>query len=42
MNSKSIDKLLIPIPPIEEQQRIVDKIEQLLPLCDDIEQLVNE
>ena len=42
MNSKSIDKLLIPIPPIEEQQRIVDKIEQLLPLCDDIEQLVNK
>lgn len=31
----------IPIPPIEEQQRIVDKIEQLLPLCNDIENLVN-
>lgn len=28
-----------PIPniPILEQQRIVDKIEQLLPLCNDIE-----
>ena len=31
----------IPIPPIEEQQRIVDKIEQLLPLCNDIENLIN-
>lgn len=26
----------IPIPPVEEQKRIVDKLEQLLPLCDDI------
>lgn len=31
----------INIPPIEEQQRIVDKLEQLLPLCDDIEKLIN-
>lgn len=32
-----------PIPDIslEEQQRIVDKLEQLLPLCDDIEKLIN-
>ena len=33
-------EMYIPFPPLEEQQRIVDKIEQLLPLCDDIEQLV--
>jgi len=32
----------IPIPPIEEQKRIVAKIEQLLPLCNDIEKLVNK
>ena len=25
---------LVPIPPIEEQQRIVEKLEQLLPLCE--------
>lgn len=29
-------------PSIEAQQRIVEKIEQLLPLCDDIKNLVNE
>ena len=42
LNSQSLDKLLIPLPPIEEQQRIVDKLEQLLPLCDEIENLVKE
>lgn len=31
----------INIPPIEEQQRIVDKLEQLLPLCDNIEKIIN-
>lgn len=41
LNSKSLDNLMIPLPPIEEQQRIVDKLEQLLPLCDDIEKLIN-
>lgn len=30
----------IPLPPIEEQQRIVDKLEQLLPLCNDIDNLI--
>jgi len=40
LNSKSLDNLMIPLPPIEEQQRIVDKLEQLLPLCSDIENLV--
>ena len=40
-NIKQIEDLMIPLPPIEEQQRIVDMIEQLLPLCSDIEKLVN-
>lgn len=41
LNSKSLKELMIPFPPLEEQQRIIDKIEQLLPLCNDIEKLVN-
>lgn len=41
LNSQSLDKLLIPLPPIEEQQRIVEKLERLLPLCADIERIVN-
>ena len=40
LSTKKLSEFEIPIPPLEEQQRIVDKIEQLLPLCDDIEQLV--
>ena len=35
-------EMYIPLPPLEEQNRIVEKIEQLLPLCDDVEKLVNE
>lgn len=31
-----------PLPSIEEQQRIVEKLEQLLPLCDDIEKMISK
>lgn len=34
LNSDSISNLLIPLPPLAEQQRIVAKLEKLLPLCD--------
>lgn len=34
-------EMYIPLPPIEEQQRIVEKLERLLPLCADIERIVD-
>lgn len=40
-SKEDLSDLPFPLPPIEEQQRIVNKIEELLPLCNDIEKLVN-
>ena len=31
---KTIQNYLVPVPPIEEQQRIVDKLNKLLPVCE--------
>ena len=38
LNDTSISNLLIPLPPLAEQKRIVAKIEELLPLIDRYEQ----
>lgn len=38
LNTKSINNLLLPLQPLAEQKRIVEKLEELLPLCD---QLIN-
>lgn len=37
LNSTSLNNMLIPIPPIEEQQRIVEKLDALLPLVEALE-----
>ena len=38
LNSTSLSNLPIPLPPLEEQKRIVTKIEKLLPLVDKYEE----
>ena len=36
LNSTSLNNLIIPLPPLAEQHRIVEKIEELLPLIDEM------
>jgi type I restriction enzyme S subunit len=38
LNSKSLAKLLIPLPPLPEQIRIVSKVNDLMAICNQLEQ----
>ena len=37
INTTQLKQLVIPLPPIQEQHRIVVKVGQLMTLCDDLE-----
>lgn len=37
LNSVSIQNLLLPLPPLAEQKRIVEKLDKILPLCEALE-----
>jgi len=37
-----IKKTIIPLPPLNEQKRIVEKVDQLMKLCDELEEKVQE
>ncbi len=38
VNATSLKSMAIPFPPMEEQKRIVDKVDQLMSICDQLEQ----
>ena len=38
LNHKILSKMPVPLPPLAEQKRIVEKLEQLLPLCEKLKE----
>ena len=40
LNTTRLNKFLIPIPPLEEQKRIVAKLDELMKLCDELEEQI--
>ena len=40
VNGTSLSGLLFPVPPYEEQKRIVAKVNQLMALCDELEKKI--
>lgn len=41
-NGTKLSLCLIPLPPLPEQHRIVARIEQLMALCDTVDQKIND
>ncbi len=42
INLSILNDLLIPLPPLNEMQRIVGKVDQLMALCDELEKAVEQ
>ncbi len=41
-NGTKLSKILIPLPPLCEQKRIINKIDQLMKLCNELEQNIHQ
>jgi type I restriction enzyme S subunit len=42
LNQAKLNGLQIPVPPLDEQKRIVAKVEELMALCGELERSVDE
>jgi type I restriction enzyme, S subunit len=42
LSKKRLSEFLIPLPPLNEQRRIVAKVDELMQLCDDLEAQVKD
>ena len=42
INQSELNEILVPVPPFEEQRRIVAKVDQLMALCDKLEAKLNQ
>ena len=42
INQSIVSNTLIPLPPLNEQKRIVEKVEQLMSICNELEQAVEQ
>jgi len=42
INSNEVSRLIIPIPLLKEQKRIVEKVDKLMELCDELEKKINK
>ena len=39
--ANSLEQFIVPLPPLAEQKRIVEKLDQLLPLCDSMKEAID-